>query len=322
MTKANVVLAAAAVVFAAGCLLLFRDLSTERNRVHALEAQVAQLQREVTSTQSPPPEPPEPTAVPQPAATPANATASTPAIDKPAVAQANAERDIQRRVNADPAYRGILLSARRAGLQPQHPQLAAELGLSKDEEERFLDLLAEQSLRETEMVRKQPPGDVQEQRKKLFAQQEQERRKFLGEQRFQLWREYVNSAGARSLVSELRTQLATTNSPLREEQIKPLVKALAAEQQRHWAEREENYTTSDPAATIEERVSYMERRAKLIEESMARSSEAGAMYLDSTQQRVLDAMLARQSERARAEVVSWRAFWEADERARAAPGSR
>jgi hypothetical protein len=55
---------------------------------------------------------------------------------------------------------------------------------------------------------------------------------------------------------------------------------------------------------------------------MARSSEAGAMYLDSTQQRILDAMLARQSERARAEVVEWRAFWEADERARAAPGSR
>jgi hypothetical protein len=321
MTKANIVLAAAAVVFAVGCLLLFRDLSTERNRVHELEAQVAQLQHEVTSPQ-PPHEPSAPTAVPQPAATPATATASTPAIDKPAVAQANAERDVQRRVNADPAYRGILLSARRAGLQSQHPRLAAELGLSKDEEERFLDLLAEQSLRETEMMRKQLPGDQQEWRKKLFAQQEQVRREFLGGQRFELWREYVNSAGARSLVSELRTQLATTSSPLREEQIKPLVKALAEEQQRHWAEREENHANSDPAAAIAERVSHMERRAKLIEESMARSSEAGAMYLDSTQQRILDAMLARRSERARAEVVEWRAFWEADERARAAPGSR
>ena len=47
MTKANLVLAGAAVVFGVGCLVLFRDLSSERNRVHALETQVAQLQRDL-----------------------------------------------------------------------------------------------------------------------------------------------------------------------------------------------------------------------------------------------------------------------------------
>jgi hypothetical protein len=62
----------------------------------------------------------------------------------------------------------------------------------------------------------------------------------------------------------------------------------------------------------------MERRAELVEQSSARSREAGAMYLDSTQQRVFDAMLETQNERARAEVVSFRAFWEAEQRARAA----
>ena len=46
------------------------------------------------------------------------------------------------------------------------------------------------------------------------------------------------------------------------------------------------------------------------------------MYLDTTQQRILNAMLETQSERARAEVVSFRAFWEAEQRAEASAHSR
>ena len=319
MTKANIALAAAAAVFGVGCLVLFKGLSTERNRVLALEAQVAQLQRDLQRPGAAAAESPEQTAIVEPA-TSSNAAASTSAATKPPAA--SAEREIQRQVNADPAYRAVRLAERRSELLPEYPQLAADLGLSTDEAERFLDLLAEQSLRETEEDMKRPVGDLQERRRKLFEQQEQERQAFLGDQRFQLWREYVNSTGARALVRELRTQLATTSSPLREEQTKPLVKALAAEQQRHWAERETNHATTDPSAPVTERVAYMERRAKLVEESMARSKEAAAMYLDSTQQRILDAMLDRQSKRARAEVASWQTFWEADERARVAAESR
>jgi hypothetical protein len=321
MTKANLVLAAAAAVFGVGCLVLFGALSSERNRVLALEEQVAQLQRDVKRREPAGPELPAQTAIVQPAATSSNATVSTPAANDPS-GNAGAERDIQRRLNADPAYRAVRLAERRSELLPEYPQLAADLGLSTDEAERFLDLLADQSLRESEEEMKKQPGNAQERRRKLFEQQEQERQAFLGEQRFQLWREYVNSTGARAMVRELRAQLATTNSPLRDEQMKPLVKVLAAEQQRHWADREQNHAGIDPNAPVDERVAYMERRAKLVEESMARSKEAGAMYLDSAQQRTFDAMLDRQSARARGEVASWRAFWEADERARVAAGSR
>lgn len=320
MTRANIVLAAAAAVFGVGCLVLFKDLSTERNRVHALEAQVAQLQRDPKRPAAAGSESQIETAIEQPTTTSSNAAASTSDATKPPAAIA--EREIQRQVNADPAYRAVRLAERRSELLPEYPQLAADLGLSTDEAERFLDLLAEQSLRETVEDMKRPVGNLQERRRKLFEQQEQERQAFLGDQRFELWREYVNSTGARALVRELRTQLATTSSPLREEQTKPLVKALAAEQQRHWAERETNHATTDPSAPVAERVAYMERRAKLVEESMARSKEAGAMYLDPTQQRVLEAMLDRQSKRARAEVTSWQTFWEADERARVAAESR
>ena len=236
-----------------------------------------------------------------------------------------AEHDRQRRMLADPSYRAAAVAEQRFELQTEHPQLAAELGLSKDEVDRFLDLLAEQSVREYESAIKEQPGeDVQQRRKKLLEQQQQERREFLGEQQFQRWTEYVNSAGARGVVSQLRTQLATSSSPLHEGQIKPLVKALAAEQQRHWAEREENHSSAQwtDETPLAERVAYMERRAELVEQSVARSREVGAMYLDSTQQRIFAAMLEAQSERARAEVVSFQAFWEAEQRARAAPAAR
>ena len=321
MTKANVVLAVAAGIFGVGCLVLFRDLSSERSRVHALEAQVARLQRDVK-----PPEPADSDNGTTPASEPAQtapmqpAAASTSTTNKPVAAKDTAERDRQRRVLADPSYRAAARVEERLQLRSEYPQLAAELGLSKEEGDRFLDLLSEQSLRESESATKEQPGeDVQQRRRKLFEQQEQERKAFLGEQRFQLWTEYVNSAGARGLVSQLRTQLATSTSPLREEQIKPLVKALAAEQQRHWAERQENYSASAQQTEempVADRVAYMERRAELVEQSVARSREAGAMYLDSTQQRILNAMLETQSERARAEVASFRAFWEAEKRAR------
>jgi hypothetical protein len=332
MSKANVVLAAAAVVFGSGCFVLFRDLSTERNRVYALEAQVARLQREMKAPEpvssdketAPTSDPGAEAVAAKPAASSSTSASSTPAATKSVAAERSAERAEWRRVLADPAYREAMRAEQRLRLKPQYPELAAELGLSQDEADRFLDLLAEQSLRDSESAMEEKPGEDPQQRiRKRHEQAENERRAFLGEERFRAWTEYVNSAGARALVSDLRAQLATSSSPLREDQSKPLVKALAAEHQRHWAERQQNYSsavwTEKPVA---ERIAYMERRAALIEESLERSREAGAMYLDSEQQRRFDEMLDRQRERARAEFELWRASLEAEKRGKAAAGSR
>lgn len=328
MTRVNLVLAGIAMVFAVGCLVLLRQLSTERSRAHSLEAQVARLHLELVRPQPAAPnnetapaiEPPA-----QPGVTQAVSTRSTTPAAKPVPTQDSIERERQRRILADPAYRAAALTEQRREMQSRYPGLASELGLSKEEADRFFNLLAEQSLQESESAWKKQPGeDPQQQRRALAERQEQERRQFLGEQRFQAWTEYVNSSSARALVGELRTQLATSSSPLRDEQVKPLVKALAAEHQRHWAERTQNHASfeSNELTPAAERVAYMERRAELVEQSVARSREAGAMYLDSTQQRTLDALLERQSERARADVVTWRAFWEAEERQRTVPRSR
>jgi hypothetical protein len=227
MTRTNIVLAAAAVVFGAGCFVLFKDTSAQRTRVHTLEAQVVQLRREMmadttasqlvtSNTTGPTSEPPvQAAALPPP-------PSSTPSVAKPATAANNKWRAVL----ADPAYRQARLAEARLELQREYPQLVAELGLSADEAERFLDLLAEQSLRENEREMKKTPGqDPLKWRSDFYAQAENERRAFLGEERFHTWVEYVNSAEARAFVSDLRTQLATTSSPLREEQVKPLVRS-------------------------------------------------------------------------------------------------
>ena len=325
MTKTNIVLAAAAVLFGAGCFVLFKDTIAQRNRVRALEAQVAQLHREMmadtTASQSATFATPAPTTEPpaQAAALPPSQS-STRAVTKPATA-ANKE---WRAVLADPDYRRARLAEARLELQRGYPQLVAELGLSADEAERFLDLLAEQSLRENERAMKEQPGqDPMGWRRELHALAEKERRAFLGEERFGKWVDYVKSAEARAIVNHLRTQLATTSSPLREEQVKPLVKTLATEHERHAAERQENYqaetsrggqwTEATPAAP---QIEYMERRAALIEESLDRQQEAAEMQLDSVQQREFNAMLDRRREQARVELESFRAELQAAERTR------
>lgn len=320
MTKVNRLLAGTAMVFAVGCLALFLDLRTERGRVHALEAQVAQLQREATRAQpaapnderAPATEPPAPTVAAQTVAAHPTTAAST-----PVPTQESAALGRYRRILADPAYRATALAARRGELQSEHPHLASELGLSKKELDGFLDLLAEQALQEHDSDASFQSGeDFQARRKVLSEQQEKERRQFLGEQRSKTWTEYVQGAATRELVGQLRTQLATSTSPLSEDQVKPLVKALAVEHRRHWAERQQNHADAEwtDATPVAERVAYMERRAELVEQWVARAQEVAAMYLDSTQQRVLDKMLEQQSERARTEVVTMQAFWEAEAR--------
>ena len=324
MNKTDIVLVAVAAVCGTACVVLFTNLNSERDRVQALETQVVQLQHDLqaqrprtSDTATPPPSvPPSQDVAAQPAVVTARPTSPAPAATKPSLAEA----DDSRALMADPAYRKARLAEHRLQVQRGYPQIIAELGLSKDEAERFLDLLAEQSLRETESAIEKQPGDNLQQRwKQLQERADKERREFLGEERFRTWTEYVNSASARGFVNDLRTELATSSSPLRDEQIKPLVKALATEHQRQWAARWENrgngeWTDETP---LSERLAHMERRAALIEESLDRQQEVGVMNLDSVQQRQFNAMLDRQREQARADLASWRAFLEAEERRRA-----
>jgi hypothetical protein len=337
MSKTNPAIAVLALILAAACVLFFRQVRVERDRSERLEAQVTQLQRELNAPQPRPPEqqesaPSSQPPGPAPAAASASATSSSSsAHSKPADTKPPEHLVHWRQLLADPAYRDAMRVQHRMQLEPQRADIASALGLSPDETDRFLDLLAEHSIRDNEYSTKaQLAGDDQnseEWQRKYRERHDQlrsERKAFLGQERFRRWTEYVDSAGARAQIRELRAQLATSTSPLRDDQATPLIAALAAEQRRHAAERQQHHggaqwTDETPAA---ERIAYMERRAELIEESLERSREAGAMYLDSEQQRRFDEMLERQREQARAELEMWRASQKAEKRLRSASGSR
>lgn len=335
MSKTTAAIAVLALLVAVACLLLSAQLGAERSRVESLEAQLRQLQRELNAPQSRPSERRESASTPQssgstPAAAPAFSTSSS-AQSKPVETRPPEHLAQWRRLLADPAYRDAMRVQHRMQLEPQRADIASAVGLSPDETDRFLELLAEHSIRDSEYRTKDEiAGDDQNSeqwRRKNRERHDQlryERRAFLGEERFRRWTEYVDSASARAEVRELRAQLATSTSPLRDDQATPLIAALAAEQQRHTAERQqhhggEQWTDETPAA---ERIAYMERRAELIEESLERSREAGAMHLDSEQQRHFNETLERRREQARAELEMWRASLKAEKRLRTATGSR
>lgn len=337
MNRTNTAIAALALILGVGCVLLFRQLDAERGRAETLAAQVTQLQRELDTPQPGPPEQQESASTSQSpgsasAAAPASSTSSSaPVQSKPAGTKPPDHLVQWRQLMADPAYRDAMRVQQRTQLEPQRADIASALGLSPDETDRFLELLAEHSIRDSEFRTKddlagldQNSEDVRRKNRQRHDQLRSERKAFLGEERFRRWTEYVDSAGARAQIRELRTQLATSTSPLRDDQATPLIAALAAEQRRHSAERQQHHggaqwTEETPAS---ERIAYMERRAELIEESLERSREAGAMYLDSEQQRRFDEMLERQREQARAELEMWRAQESADKRRRTATGSR
>ena len=336
MSKSNAAIAILGLILTVACLALFRQLGAERSRAQSLEAQVRELQRELKAPQSRPSEEPESAPAPQlPESTPAAAAVSptstgSSAQSKPVETTPPEHLAQWRQLLADPAYRNAMRVQHRMQLEPQRADIASMVGLSPDETDRFLDLLAEHSIRDNEFRTKDDLAGVdpnsQEGRRKNRERHDQlrnERREFLGEERFRRWTEYVDSASARAEVRELRAQLATSTSPLRDDQATPLIAALAAEHRRHTAERQQHHggaqwTESTPSA---EQIAYMERRAELIEESLERSKEAGAMYLDSEQQRRFNETLERRREQARAEFEMWRASLKAEKRLRTATGS-
>jgi hypothetical protein len=147
----------------------------------------------------------------------------------------------QMRMLKDPEYRELMRSQQKVSMQRMYSDLEPLLGLSKDESDRLLDVLAEQSIRSMEQRPMWPSPDggppdenaILEQQRINQAQRrtnEAEIAAVLGP-KYNQWQEYQNNGWARSQVSQLRQTLAITNEPIRSDQVKPLVEAIAREQQ-------------------------------------------------------------------------------------------
>jgi hypothetical protein len=266
MRKSAIALIVATLSCGTASAYLWQELRAEREQARVLEARVAELE-EAQARSSPqmeprafeelPSSPTEPTiAATPPAKSPPAATfTAVPqaalAFAGPRVRDMRMDPEMRQRVQAnfeqqqnmlkDPEYRELMRSQQKLGMKRMYGDMETMLGLSKDEAERVLDVLAEHQLRSMEqrpimpvMDGSQPDEATIREQQRVF---EETKRKNDAEiaaalgPKYSEWQGYQQSMWSRSQVMRLRETLAGTEEPLRQDQVKPLVQALAREQQ-------------------------------------------------------------------------------------------
>ena len=305
MNRSTALFALTTLAFGISSIYLYQGLQLERERADELRDQVnrAELDREIAATRAI--EFPVAATVAEPQ--PPVAVASVTSADKKQ--GANASKDS---APMSPAQRAAELAYVRLQIEKQYPDLAAALSLKPEEAEQLFDLLARQAMRYREYEMKiSSEGQVSDEtiakRRQIVQERQQadvaELTELLGEARVDEFNQYKNSLGARAQMRELGMTLAETEYMLRNDQFESMVPALAAEQQRHWAERQELYdsnvnpTRSNPQDVIRQ----MDQRQQLIEQSLQRRHEIATRFLDSEQLKRYDEMLERERKRAKVE---------------------
>jgi len=321
VSKSAVLLVSLALALALGAGYLLRELHAERARVVALQARVAELERAGPAA-IPRAEPqtaetghgvaPEPAVSHDPAQTP-----STPGTKRvPSGERESPDAAEVRRQLLDPQIRATELAYARLELEWRNRDLATALNLQPNEAAHLLDLLAKQEIDErlydmldSDRVREMLANNGGrltdeeartrlEQRAERRRQVEAERAALIGDVKLAEFNEYVKAFPARAEVRELQTMLAETTYPLRSDQVTPMIAALAAELQRHEAERSRLYDGAKNPPTPEETIQYMHERLKLIEQSLQRRHQLATAYLDTEQIKRYDEMLSFERRRA------------------------
>jgi hypothetical protein len=310
MSRTVIALTIATLACGSASAYFWQELRDERKQTASLATKLTQLQRSTSSrvplsepATTPPraelnsPSPLKATAPAKPvaAAPVAGLATATPFFTANGMAMSGGRMDAemrrrilenheqQMRMLKDPEYRELMRSQHRMSMQRMYADLEPLLGLSKDESDRLLDVLAEQSIRSMEQRPMLPSldGGPLDQNAVLEQQrlhQEQRRNNeaeiaaALGP-KYNQWQEYQNNSWARSQVMQLRQTLSSTNEPIRSEQVKPLVEAIAREQ------KQLNQTLRHPPSQM--RPMDAQSQARFAEEWLERTAQS--------QQRIRDA---------------------------------
>lgn len=231
----------------------------------------------------------------------------------------------QARLLKDPEYRELMRAQHKLGLQQQYADLEPLLGLSQEASEQLLDVLAEQQIRNMEGrpmfadVDGTPPSEAElHERRRHFEEQrrknEAEIAAVLGP-KYGEWQEYQQNGWSRAQVMNLRQALSSTNEPLRQDQVKPLVEAIAREQKQMqmqtWSMRSVTATQGRPDAQTQARMAeeFLERTAQSHER--IRTAVSGLLtptqyeQLERRQQQELKMQeLSVRQQRARADAIA------------------
>jgi hypothetical protein len=302
MGKPVIALVVATLTCGSASAYLWHELRDERAQTQRLEARVVELEKaaqagpvaveQLSSGTVEPAPAPEPTAESKPTpsrnasvAMIAPATSATFALAGPNARNGRMDPEMRRRMQEsfeqqramlkDPEYRELMRSQQKIGMKRMYGDMEVMLGLTKEEADRVVDVLAEQQLRAMEqrpvmmpMEGSQPDQAAIREQQRVF---EENRRKNEAElaavlgPKYSEWQEYQQSMWSRSQVMRLRETLSGTDEPLRQDQIKPLVQAMAREQQQMQtntarAQYPNGFSTPDAQMRMQEE--WLERTAQ------------------------------------------------------------
>jgi hypothetical protein len=157
----------------------------------------------------------------------------------------------RRRMLEDPAGRELLRAQQRAELHAANPTLARDLGLTKAEYDRLLELLAEQALQRMELFAREDSisASLLDKLKELDGDDERYVADLLGDQKAQQYQKYVASQPVRAQVSQFRARLGEANA-LRDGQSARLVTVLQGQRERFAKELQEHYAGHNVTRTL------------------------------------------------------------------------
>jgi hypothetical protein len=311
MRASTVILAAVAVAFATASGALWRELSHERERADALSAKLAATgPRDPPAREAPFPENDSAPALEadEPDAPP------RPEFPGPAMREDSEGRPRERGFRppnfGSPEFRAAYRDLTRLELEERHRELAAVLRLSPQETDALLDLMAKQSAEAMASRRRGPLDDEQREQRRLETEQrlkanDEELRNLLGQQKFTELKQYQETLDTRLQVSRLRSQLASGNDPLRNDQVEPLIEAVATEQQRlgeeaaefrntlDWSESSQRASRERYDAKYRELEAATNARIRSAASSILSASQLGAYTRELERQRAMSEARAR-----------------------------
>jgi hypothetical protein len=286
MNKLVVVLSVAAASLGGTTLFLWQQLDKERSHSADLQARLESaesMQRMFAGrfAQRPaqlPATPGSEGTAPTPTAPGAGAAPRRPAANPE---QVQAMRSAIQGILASPQIQQVA----RALTPLRYPGLAKELNLSPDEEKKLLDLLEKQQSAQTAALVGAMGGDAAEAQRQAAEQ----RRAVDGEiaailgNKYPQYLEYERTLPTRRQVEQLQATLGA-NDKLSDAQARPLITALAAEQQRIQQEQQAQPRTQiAPGATQQERMQQLQQMQQRNAANNQRLVAAATPYMNTQQ---------------------------------------
>lgn len=271
MKIVSAILALALVIVGGASIHLSRQVKAERQQIGELKAQLQERDAKLAALEAAPAAHPATSLVPAaPAApTPAVAPASAPQPARPAPTPAASDLVAAMRAQMEsPEGKAQSRELARTLVARSNPGIDEALGLSREQAEKLLDLLAEQQAGTLDVFRSSAEGNPSPQ-DRMAAVQEREKaneaalQAMLGS-KYSQWQDYKEIRPAYQQRRDLRAVLDASGTPMTDAQGRAFIAALSVEQRSINQEMRDAARSGAPAAQILTR-NTPERRQRLLD---------------------------------------------------------